>query len=132
MKQEELLTNKTVNTVQEDIKATILGNVPSKSNLYMIARNRLIKTKRLKEYEDSFYIQLPPALRNLDITGYFEFEIDVFYPSQRADLDNSLKVVLDCLQKTKTIRNDNRCTRIIANKALDKDNPRIEFTIRPV
>jgi Holliday junction resolvase RusA-like endonuclease len=90
----------------------------------------LAKTKALKQYEKDFYIQLPPQLRGLDINTYFEFEIDVFYPSQRADLDNSLKVVLDCLQHSKTIRNDNKCVRIVANKALDKINPRIEFKIK--
>jgi len=118
--------------MEKEYKAVIKGNVPSKSNLYMIAHKRLIKTKRLTQYEDDFYIQLPPNLRNLLIDRYFEFEIDVFYPSQRADLDNSLKVVLDCLQKTKTIKNDNKCIRIVANKALDKDNPRVEFTIKPI
>jgi Holliday junction resolvase RusA-like endonuclease len=116
------------------IEATILGNTPSKSNCYRIIKigghSSLGKTKALKEYEDNFFIQLPPSLRGIDITGYFEFEIDVFYPSQRADLDNSLKIVLDCLQKTKTIRNDNKCVRIVANKALDKLNPRIEFKIK--
>jgi Holliday junction resolvase RusA-like endonuclease len=112
--------------------ATIKGNTPSKSNCYMIAHKRLIKTKRLKDYEESFYIQLPPELRNIDITSYFEFYVDVFYPSQRADLDNSLKIILDCLQKTKTIRNDNKCVKIVAQKALDKENPRIEFTIKPI
>tara|TARA_R110000751_G_scaffold116675_1_gene216831 strand:+ start:791 stop:1162 length:372 start_codon:yes stop_codon:yes gene_type:complete len=119
------------------IEATIHGNTPSKSNCYKIITlgskerrySSLGKTKVLKTYEDQFFIQLPPKLRNLDIAGYFEFEIDVFYPSQRADLDNSLKIVLDCLQMTKTIRNDNKCVRIVANKALDKTNPRIEFKI---
>ena len=119
-------------------EATIRGNTPSKSNCYKIItigkgvkkHSSLAKTPRLKQYEDDFYIQLPPQLRNIDIQEYFEFEIDVFYPSQRADLDNSLKIVLDCLQKTKTIRNDNKCIRIVANKALDKENPRIEFKIK--
>ena len=120
------------------IEATILGNTPSKSNCYKIITLRgkngknhgsLAKTQAMKKYEDDFFIQLPPKLRDLDIAGYFEFEIDVYYPSQRADLDNSLKIVLDCLQKTKTIRNDNKCVKIIARKALDKTNPRIEFKI---
>lgn len=120
------------------IEATIHGNTPSKSNCYKIITLRskdgkghgsLAKTPAMKKYEDDFYIQLPPKLRNLDIAGYFEFEIDVYYPSQRSDLDNSLKIVLDCLQKTKTIRNDNKCVKITANKALDKTHPRIEFKI---
>ena len=120
------------------LEGTIHGNTPSKSNCYKIItigkglkkHSSLAKTKALKQYEQDFYIQLPPTLRNLDINSYFEFEIDVFYPSQRADLDNSLKVVLDCLQHSKTIRNDNKCVRIVANKALDKINPRIEFKIK--
>lgn len=112
--------------------ATIKGNTPSKSNCYMIAHKRLIKRKVLTTYEDSFYIQLAPELRNLMIEGFFEFYIDVFYPSNRSDLDNSLKIVLDCLQKTKTIKNDNKCIKIVAQKAVDKENPRIEFTIKPV
>ena len=120
------------------IEATIHGNTPSKSNCYKIITIKrdgknaysLGKTSALKKYEDQFFIQLPPKLRGLDIAGYFEFEIDVFYPTERADLDNSLKIILDCLQKTKTIRNDNKCVRIVANKAKDKDNPRIEFKIK--
>ena len=126
---------------ENKIKGVIKGNTPSKSNCYRIitmkskagkVHSSLAKTSVLKKYEESFYIQLPPSLRNLNIEGYFHFHIDVYYPSQRSDLDNSLKVVLDCLQKTKTIKNDNKCTKIVANKALDKDNPRIEFEIIPV
>lgn len=126
---------------ENKIRGVIKGNTPSKSNCYRIVTKKsregkwhgsLSKTARLNKYEKDFFIQLPPSLRNLNIDGYFEFHIDVYYPSQRADLDNSLKVVLDCLQKTKTIKNDNKCTRIVANKALDKDNPRIEFEIIPV
>jgi len=121
------------------IQATIKGNTPSKSNCYKIITLRsktgkqhssLGKTPILQKYEKSFFIQLPPKFRNLNIDKYFILEIDVFYPSQRSDLDNSLKIVLDCLQKvTKTIKNDNKCVKIVANKALDKDNPRIEFKI---
>lgn len=114
-------------------KITITGKAPSKSNCYRIATRgkhaSLYKTKALKEYEDQFFIQLPPKYRNMDITGYFKIEVDVFYPSQRADLDNSLKVVLDSLQRAKVIRNDNKCVEILARKALDKANPRIEFVI---
>lgn len=56
-------------------------------------------------------------------------EIDVYYPHDRSDLDNSLKVVLDCLQVVGAIENDKHCGRIVANKFLDKLNPRIEFTL---
>lgn len=110
----------------------IHGNPPSKSNCYKIitlgGHGSLAKTAALKKYENDFYIQCN-HYRNANITGYFELYIDVYYPSQRADLDNSLKCVLDCLQKVKAISNDNRCIKIMAQKFLDKERPRIEFKL---
>jgi Holliday junction resolvase RusA-like endonuclease len=66
------------------------------------------------------------------IESNFKFIIDVYYNSRRPDLDNSLKVVLDCLQKANFIKNDNKCLEIIARKYLDKEKPRIEFDIIPI
>lgn len=113
-------------------KEVIKGNTPSKSNCYKIIRigqvASLGKTEVLKKYEESFFWQCS-LYRNANIVGAFEFVIDVFYPSKRSDLDNSLKVVLDCLQKVKAIKNDNNCAKITAQKFIDKDNPRIEFEI---
>lgn len=112
---------------------TIKGNVPSKSNSYKIIKINgyysLGKTKRLVDYEKSFYLQLPSKYRKLNIESEFRFDIDVYYDSKRPDLDNSLKIVLDCLQKAKVIKNDNKCVEIHAKKLLDKTNPRIEFKI---
>tara|TARA_R110002153_G_scaffold241842_3_gene397025 strand:- start:196 stop:582 length:387 start_codon:yes stop_codon:yes gene_type:complete len=115
----------------------IYGKVPSKSNCYKIItlgpKNKrfssLGKTKALKEYENSFFMQLSGAYRGKDIEGFFELEIDVYYPSMRADLDNCLKGVLDCLQKSKAIRNDNKCVKIVARRFVDKKEPRIEFKL---
>ena len=117
------------------MKQVIYGSVPSKSNCYKIVtvygHGSLAKKDALKKYEADFFIQCN-QYRNKNIEGYFEFEVDVYYPSQRADLDNSFKIVLDCLQKVKAIKNDNKCVRIVANKYLDKVNPRVEFKITEV
>lgn len=118
------------------IEGVILGNTPSKSNSYRIrvggkgkkAFASMYKTAALKKYEDSFFMQVG-KFRGEMISDYFDFEIDVYYPSNRSDLDNSLKVVLDCLQKCKVIKNDNKCVKIIARKFIDKANPRIEYKI---
>lgn len=111
---------------------TILGQIPSKSNQYKVitlhGHGSLAKTKGLKEYEQSFYMQVG-AYRNLMIEGYFELYVRVYFTSMSHDLDNSLKCLLDCLQYTKTIKNDNRCVKIVAEKFLDKERPRIEFKI---
>lgn len=113
---------------KEEVQEIIFGICPSKSNSYRIGHKGLFKTKSLTEYEDKFFIQC--RNRNKAISGYFALEVKVFYPSQRADLDNALKVILDCLQKCKVIVNDNKCIRIVADKFLDKKNPRIEITLK--
>lgn len=111
----------------------IKGNTPSKSNCYRIGRagNRcmMYKGKDLKCYEESFQSQLPQDMRGLMISTDFMLAVDVYYPTLKSDLDNSLKVILDCLQSAGVIKNDNKCLRIEANKFKDKENPRIEFEL---
>lgn len=110
---------------------TIHGNVPSKSNCYRVGvirgRHTIIKSAALDRYERNFYIQCKN--RKAMITGYFSLTVKVFYPHQRADLDNSLKVILDCLQRAQVIANDNKCVEIHAAKFLDREDPRVELEI---
>jgi Holliday junction resolvase RusA-like endonuclease len=130
-----------INVVKSILPRQIIyGNIPSKSNCYKIITFKtkdsskaghasLAKTPALAKYEKDFYIQCN-HYRDKMIDGYLQIEVDVYYPSQRSDLDNSLKVLLDCLQKVKAFSNDNKVTRILANKFLDARNPRIEFVIK--
>jgi Holliday junction resolvase RusA-like endonuclease len=116
-------------------RQVILGTCPSKSNSYRIIKignsYSLGKTASLKKYEKDFYIQCN-VYRDMNIEGYFEFYIDAYFPTQRNDLDGVLKCTLDCIQKVKAVKNDNRCTKIVARKFVDKLNPRIEFIIKPI
>lgn len=116
-----------------EYSSTILGNPPSKSNSYKIitinGHGSLAKTQPLKKYEEAFFWQVG-EIRGKMIEVPFEFYIDVYFPSNRSDLDNSLKIILDCLQKSKVIKNDNLCSLIFARKFIDKNNPRIEFKIK--
>lgn len=110
----------------------IYGSVPSKSNCYKIValcgHGSLAKTSAMKEFEKKFYLQCG-AYRNRNIQGFFELYADVYFQSNQPDLDNSLKGLLDCLQNCKAIKNDRNCVKIVANKFIDKNNPRIEFTL---
>lgn len=110
---------------------TILGQVPSKSNGYKIGNNRLYKSRELIEYENRFKWLL--ALANdkpSQVINYkFGIEIFVYFQSNRSDLDNSAKIILDCLQNCKVIENDRLCHRLTMHKFIDKENPRIEFEI---
>lgn len=128
------LTSGLIEFVKGGNMEIILGNVPSKSNCYKIITFKghasMTKNTSLKEYEKSFYIQC--KMRDRNIKGFFELELDVYYPSMRSDLDNSLKIILDCLQQVKAIDNDNKCVKITARKFVDKTNPRIEFDIKEV
>jgi Holliday junction resolvase RusA-like endonuclease len=112
-------------------EAVVYGHVPSKSNQYQIiklgSKFSLAKTKSMKEYEEKFFLQC--GYRNRNIQGFFELYADVYFQSNQPDLDNSLKGLLDCLQACKAIKNDRNCVKIVANKFIDKNNPRIEFTI---
>jgi Holliday junction resolvase RusA-like endonuclease len=126
--------SKQIHEAMGEGSAVIHGNVPSKSNCYKIGmingRAMMYKSKALKQYEKDFYIQC--SIRGLMLEGWLEFEIDVYYPSNRSDLDNSLKVVLDCLEKSSVFKNDNKVVRIQARKFVDKKNPRCEFRIKTV
>ncbi len=88
----------------------------------------MAKTPALRAYEKSFYLQCN-VYRNKNIKGFFELNLHVFNSSQRPDLDNAFKSILDCLQSSKAIENDRNCVKIVAEKFVDKLNPRIEFEI---
>ncbi len=114
---------------------TILTQVPSKSNCYRIitlnGHGSLCKTKALKDFENTFFMQCG-TYRNLMIDSYFEIHCRVYYPSMRSDIDNAMKGVLDAAQKAKVIKNDNLCVKVIAEKFIDKERPRLEFMINLV
>jgi Holliday junction resolvase RusA-like endonuclease len=110
---------------------TILGQVPSKSNGYKIGNNRLYKSKELKDYEHFFLLKML-EYRHLflePIKEKFSIKILVYFQSNRSDLDNSAKIILDCLQNCKVIENDRLCHELHMFKFIDKENPRIEFEI---
>lgn len=108
---------------------TIKGQVPSKSNGYRIANNRLFKSVELKSYEVNFEWQIKKHLKeSIDVP--FQIWIDVYFQSNRSDLDNAAKVILDCLQTSGVIKNDRLCSVLAMRKHIDKENPRIEFEIK--
>lgn len=110
----------------------IYAQPPSKSNCYRVVtingHGSLAKTSAMKEFEKKFYLQCG-AYRNRNIKGFFELYADVYFQSNQPDLDNSLKGLLDCLQACNAIKNDRNCVKIVANKFIDRLNPRIEFTL---
>lgn len=70
--------------------------------------------------------------RNRGINAPFRILIDMYHSSNRFDLDNSLKTVLDLLQDVGAITNDNLCVGIEATKHIDRSNPRVVFGIEEI
>lgn len=112
---------------------TILGQCVAKANHYQAVPGKngskqIIKDDKIRAYERSFTLQCR-KYRNKQISGRFKLHLTVWHSSVRFDLDNSLKTILDCLQSVGAITNDSMCFGIVAEKRIDKCNPRIEFSI---
>lgn len=113
---------------------TILGQVVSKANNYQVGENRggrrhIIKTPAIRDYERRFRDQCT-IYRDRYIDRHFSLFVAVYESSTRYDLDNALKTLLDCLQQVGAIKDDNLCMRIVAEKRLDRGNPRVVFAIQ--
>ncbi len=111
---------------------TIYGQVVGKANNYMVVHDgggkRLIKNDKIRAYEQSFAKQCK-IYRNKRISSRFQLFVRVYNTSNRFDLDNALKTICDCLQYVGAITDDNLCSKIVAEKSIDRRNPRVEFMI---
>ncbi len=116
------------------ITETIFGQVVSKANNYQVGMGKggerhIIKSSKLKAYERTFNQQCR-IYRDRHINGHFTLYAVVYESSTRYDLDNALKTILDCLQMVNAITDDNLCLKIVAEKRIDRRNPRVVFAIQ--
>lgn len=109
----------------------IYGQVVSKANNYEVGNNKhggryIIKSEAIRAYEHSF-IEQCQIYKDRMIDCHFTLYVAVYESSVRYDLET----ILDCLQMARAITDDNLCRKIVAEKHIDKNNPRIVFTIEP-
>ena len=114
----------------------IHGQIIAKANHYQavpgkFGQKRIIKDEIIRAYE-RFFMEQCKVYRNRRISSRFRLFVRVWHSSERFDLDNSLKTLLDCLQMAGAIADDKLCYQIEAEKHLDKYRPRIEFAILEV
>lgn len=117
------------------ITLTVRGNPPSKSNQYLIVRNRLLKSKNVLEYENNFLYQtinLRHLKNKFQKEDQLSIKLEVFLKNNRQDLDGVFKIIFDCLQKNNFIVNDNQIHIIEAVKFIDKENQRINIEISKI
>lgn len=114
----------------------IRGQVIAKANHYQAVpgkdgMKRIIKDDKIRAYERTF-MQQCRIYRDRGISSRFRLFVRVWHSSERFDLDNSLKTLLDCLQMVGAITDDKLCFQIEAEKKIDRYNPRIEFALLEV
>lgn len=116
-------------------RETIYGQVVSKANNYQVGNGKhgqryIIKSEAIRAYERSFMEQCK-VYKDRNINSHFTLYVAVYESSVRYDLDNALKTLLDCLQMVRAITDDNLCSKIVAEKHIDKYRPRVVFGIEP-
>ena len=135
----DLIIRKTHDITKPLFKMTITGEPCSKANSRQLIPNKKtgkhisIKSNDGRNYVKSFLAQvqkrrwtnggggLPIKPINCKLVMY----CTSFYASERKDLDESL--VMDCLEKSKIIRNDRLIREKHVHHFIDKFNPRSEI-----
>lgn len=113
----------------------IKGQIIAKANNYQAVPNghggrRIIKNSRIRKYEETFLKQCKKYAGRM-IDRPFKLVVWVYHSRNAFDLDGSFKTLLDCLQYAGAITNDNLCKKIVAEKRINAENPRVEFAIIP-
>jgi Holliday junction resolvase RusA-like endonuclease len=135
------------------IGLTILGQPCSKANSRQIVtindRPKPIKSKEAIAYERDALRQIPPAAR-VRLEGPVRVTMNLFYASERSDLDES--IVLDVLQdrygkrdgpelgekgvrvllQAGVYRNDRQVREKHVYHGIDRANPRAEIVVEPL
>ena len=86
----------------------------------------IIKSKEAMDYEQAFLMAIPQRMR-VGYDGPVSVKVRVWYQSRRSDL--STELLLDLLQKSGIILNDRQVHHIESFKGLDKELPRLHFTV---
>lgn len=118
------------------VSGSVIGKVVSKANSRRKTNwGGVIKSADALAFEKAVAQQIPHDLDAID--GDVAFIATIYYKDRRPDLDESL--VLDCLQqhtdKQKRVWfngvyvNDRQIKAKLILHELDKDNPRVEFTV---
>jgi len=88
-----------------------------------------IKSKECEEYAQSFKMQTMRNRPKTPLGGDISLKVRVWYQSRRSDLD--IEFLKDLLQKSEIIANDRQIVHQEAWKGLDKECPRVVFSIYP-
>ena len=116
--------------IDMEIHLMVKGEPASKANSRRLVsiggKPRSIKSAKALSYADAFNLQVQPIEPLLQ--GELAVTMNIYYASQRPDLDESL--ILDLLQG-KLYANDRQVRERHVYHFVDKLNPRTEIWVRP-
>ena len=102
---------------------------PTLNQTYGSAQGRFYKRKEVKEWETLAGWQVKSQCRSLQrLTTPIYVGITMFLKRDR-DIDSCVKVILDLLQRTDIIENDNLIEHLNIKKLKDVKNPHLEIEI---
>ena len=111
-----------------DFSGTVQGSLVSKANSRRVTRTGMvIKSQKALDFTESAIYQLRSLYKKAPIESPVGLELTIFYDSRRPDL--SPELFFDCLEKAGVLKNDRQIFEYFCRKELDKDNPRVEFSV---
>ncbi len=111
---------------------TVMGNLPSMKNRRRLIpgkgsrRTMIIKSVDSMAYEQAFLLSIPNRLK-VGYEGPVSVKTRIYYQDRRSDL--SVEFLYDLLQKAGIIKTDNQIMHSEEWKGLDRENPRVIFTV---
>lgn len=113
----------------DDLWQSVTLPLPPSANRYWrsLGRGHVTLSAEAKEYRD----QAGWAARAEGMepySGNVSIQLDFYFPDKRGDLDNRIKQVLDAM-RGHAYEDDKQIVKIVAVRYLDKDNPRLDFTV---
>ena len=104
---------------------------PPLNSLYRHGRRGVYKIAKARAWEDEVIYRLSQAGEYTSIEGKVKLEM-VMYLKRDRDIDSSLKLVLDVLEKAGVYANDKQIVDLHVIKAMDKGDSRLEITVKGV
>lgn len=105
------------------LKITVEGNVPSKKNSYKIHLNPktgarwIAPSEEVKQFEENLAWVARAAYRGDEpMYGNLQLFISAYVSNPRRDIDNLLGSILDGIERSGVIENDNQFYRIVMDK----------------
>lgn len=110
------------------MKITLTGDPVSDNKRLMLSRGRFIAGSEYKACKLAWQREVSAQWRFEPMEGDVGLDITVYFPNNRKDVSNTLKCILDSVEKV-LYNNDRQITELTVHKRFDKQNPRVEIII---